>query len=75
VSGRREQAKKNTHPPKPVGKYETHRYAAMLEQPGPFGNAAEKLGHELFTENGEGYMRDKMQLGVYYTDVRVLRRV
>lgn len=47
----------------------------MLEQPGPFGNATEKLGHELFTENGEGYMRDKMQLGVYYTDVRVLRRV
>jgi hypothetical protein len=75
MSGCWEQAIKNTHLPNPVGKYETHRYAAMLEQPGPFRNAAEKLGHELFTENGLGYMRDKMQLGVYYTDVRVLRRV
>jgi hypothetical protein len=46
----------------------------MLEQPGLFRNAAEKLSHELFTENGLGYMRDKMQLGVYYRGVRVLRR-
>jgi hypothetical protein len=67
--------KKSTHPPNPVGKYETHRHASILEQPGLFGNAAEKLSHELFTENGLGYMRDKMQLGVHYTGARVFRRV
>lgn len=57
--------KGKTNPPNPVGKYKTHGYAAVLEQPGLFRNAAEKLGHELFTVNGLGYMRDEMQLGVY----------
>ena len=77
-SGKRERgvenkAKRKTNPPNPVGKYETHRYAAILEQPGLIGDAAEKLGHELFAENGLGYMRDEMQLGVYYTGVRGVR--
>jgi hypothetical protein len=74
VSSSQAQGKRETNPPDPVSKYETHRYAAIFKQPRLVRDAAEKLGHELFTENGLGYMRDEMQLGVYYTGVSVFRR-
>jgi len=75
VSGGLRTSQKKTHPPDPVGKYETHRYAAILEQPGLFRDTTEKLSHELFTKSGLGYMRDEMQLGVYYTGLRVLHYI
>ena len=62
--------KSNSYPPNPISEYKTHWDAAVLEQPGFFGNATEELSHELFTSDGLGYVSDKVQLRVYYIGAR-----
>jgi len=65
-----ENSDEEDYPPNPVCEYKTHGYAAVLEQPRSFGNAAEELSDELFTRNGLWYVGYEVQFGMYYLGVK-----